>query len=129
MPVVAIIILGIIAFLALGAIIYIFFSPGTSKIQKLAALGALILSGLALAVCGIVLFVGSGAEEDPYAFPLAAEEVEPVKGPGYLQLIFFLIILIALFGFIIFIGIRERKGGTNKTGPGAKNKTFNQDDF
>ena len=102
--------LGILAALALGGIIYIFLSKKSSKIQKLASLGALILSGLVLGVCSVILVFGNaGQAEDPYAFPLAAEKAEPSDNADFIQLSIFLVILVAIFGFIIYLGIREQK--------------------
>jgi amino acid transporter len=106
------IVLGIFAAAALGGMIYLFLSPKSSRPLKLAALAALILSGLTIGVCSVlVVFRGSSsAEEDPYAFPLVVEEVSPASPPPNIAgFIIFLVILLIVFGLIIFLGLRDRK--------------------
>lgn len=105
------IVFGILAAAALGGIIYIFLSKKSSRIQKLFALGALVLSGLAVAICGVFLIVGKDASDkpDPYSFPLAVEAAKPGPKINVVALVIFLIILLAFFGFIIYIGIRDQK--------------------
>jgi len=125
------IVLGVIAALALGGIIYLFFSGKSSKIQKMAALGALVLSGLTLGVCGVILiFGGSGQKEDPYALNLPAEHVEPAAKNGMVQLVIYLVILLAAFGIVIFLGIRDRKShDAGKPAVKNKKKGFSIDEF
>ena len=118
------IVLGILAVIALGGIIYIFLSGNSSKIQKMAALGAIILCGLALGVCGIrIIFGGASGNDDPYAFPLLAEEVQPKTKNNSAELIIFLVVLMVIFGFVIFIGIRD------KSKQGKDKKVKNDSDF
>ena len=103
------IILGILAAAALGGLFYLFFSPKSSGIQKKAALGALILSGAALIVCSVIIVVNSVAnKEDPYAFPVEVEEIQ-TSGNSTLGFFVFLALLLGVFVFIVFIGIREKK--------------------
>ncbi|MCL2834313.1 MAG: hypothetical protein FWD78_14165 [Treponema sp.] len=126
------VVLGIIAVLALGGIIYIFFSKKSSKILKLAALIALILSGLTLGVCGTVLVLGGTSHEaDPYAFPLETASAAPKPNSGVSQLIVYLVLLVAVFGIIIFLGIRDQKKNNTAAGSAEKeNKPdFSSDDF
>ena len=110
------IVLGILAVSVLGGIIYVFTSPKSSRIQKLAALGAIIISGLTILVCGIILIFGGGGQSDPYSFPLAAETTSgAAEGSSRIgELIIFLVILLLIFGYIIYAGIREQKKNTQK---------------
>ena len=118
------VILGILAVLGLGGIIYLFISPKSTKMQKSIALGALVLSGLALLICVVIIILNlTGAEEDPYAFPLAVEAPQPVPRSNIAELVVFLLVLLLAFGIIIFIGIRDykrreaEKTSSNQTGP------------
>ena len=125
------IVLGIIAVLALCGIIYVFFSPKSSKLQRTVALGALILSGLTVGVCGVIMILGRGeAEADPYAFPLEAAEAAPASSSPF-QMVSFLIVLLIVFGLIIFLGIRgEKNPGSRKTGSGKKKESgFSLNEF
>ena len=102
--------LAIFAAAALGGIIFLFISPKSSRLQKKAALGALILSGLTLLVCGVIVVLNiTGKDKDPYAFPLAIEDAQPVSRTNFFELIVFLVLLIVIFGFIIFVSIREKR--------------------
>jgi preprotein translocase subunit YajC len=118
------VILGILAFLALGGIIYLFLSKKSSKIQKLVALGALILSGLALGICGtIIIFAGDAEQVDPFAFPLDVNPVEQPKGvSNTVEVLILLLVLIIFFGFIVFLWSREKKRQTAET---SKDKNRN----
>jgi preprotein translocase subunit YajC len=118
------VVLGILAFIALGGVIYLFLSKKSSKIQKLAAMGALVLSGLALGVCGAVLiFAGDTEEVDTFVFPLDPKPVEQSKGmSNAIELLILVVILLVFFGFLAFIGLRERK---KQAAEAAKDKNRN----
>ena len=104
------IVLGILAVAALGGIIYLFISPKSSKIQKTAALGALILSGLAFLICVIIVILNmAGGQTDPYAFPPAVEGPQPTTRGTNTEMLIFLLLLLLVFGIIVFIGIRDHK--------------------
>jgi flagellar basal body-associated protein FliL len=106
------IILGILAAVALGGIIYLYVSPKSTKIQKMAALGALGLSGLVILICGILLVLGGGVGEgnDPYAFPTTVVETpKPSSNARVSELIVFLVVLLLVFGFVVFLAIRDQK--------------------
>ena len=104
-----IIVLGILAAAALGGVIYLFLSPKSTKIQKFAALGALIVCGIAILISGFRIFLGSGEANDPYAFPLAAETAQPRSSDNFAELIIFLVVLLLVFGLIIRKGIMDSK--------------------
>jgi amino acid transporter len=118
------VILGIVAVVALGYVISLFMSKKSSRIQRLVALGALILSGIVLIICGAIIIFGGAAENnDPYAFPLDPKPVEPEGMSNTAEFLIFLVILLLFFGFIIFWGIREQKklaAGTGKNKPQGK---------
>jgi hypothetical protein len=102
--------LGVLAAGMLGGIIYVFLSKKSSKTLKLAALGALILSGLALAVCAFLLFSGPAVvDEGPYAAPALTPAAPPAKSANIVALIIFLVVLLAFFGFIIYLGMKDQK--------------------
>ena len=103
------IIFGIIAAAALGGIIFLFLSPKSSGVQKKAALISLAVSGLALIVCAVIIALNSGEEEDPYASPFMTEELVPVENPHILELLIFLAVLLVVLGFVIYMGMKERK--------------------
>jgi flagellar basal body-associated protein FliL len=105
------VVLGILAFLALGGITYLFLSKKSTKIEKLAAMGALILSGLVLGICGAVLiFAGDAEEVDPFVFPLDPQPVEQPKSMSNATELLILVLVLLIFGgFIAFIWFREKK--------------------
>ena len=104
------IILAFLAVIALAGIIYLFISPKSTGLQKKAALVALILSGAALFICGTIVVLNlTKKEKDPYAFPLVIEEAEAAAKSNIFELIVFLVLLLVLFAFILFVGLRERK--------------------
>jgi amino acid transporter len=112
------VILGILAVLALGGIVYLFLSKKSSKLQKLVALGALILSGIALGICGAVLiFAGDAEDADPFAFPLDVKPVEQPKGmSNATEFIILALVLLLFFGFIAFIWFRDKKRQAAESG-------------
>jgi amino acid transporter len=103
------VVLGILAVAALSGLVYFYLSPKSTKTQKLAALGALALCGLALLICGIFLIFGNEEKKDPYAFPVAAEAAQPKPKAQVFELVIFLIALLLLFGFVVFLGYRDQK--------------------
>ncbi|WP_169312611.1 hypothetical protein [Leadbettera azotonutricia] len=102
--------LGILAVGILVVIVYFFLSKKSSKTLKLAALGALILSGIALAVCAFFLFSGSGVSPaGPYDAPALTQAAPPAKNTNITGLVIFLALLLAFFGFIIYLGMKDQK--------------------
>ncbi|MDR2617910.1 MAG: hypothetical protein LBC62_03470 [Treponema sp.] len=102
--------LGFLAAAVLGGIIYVFLSRKSSKTLKLAALIALVMSGLTLGICAVILFGGSsGAEEADAVFTVLTEPEQQVKAANPGGLIFFLVFLLVFFGFIVFIGMKDMK--------------------
>jgi uncharacterized RDD family membrane protein YckC len=102
--------LGVLAAGILGAIIYVFLSKKSSKPLKLAALGALILSGLALGVCAFFLFTGPRVvDEGPYALPPLVQAAAPAAKTNAAPMLIFFVILLVFFGFIFFLGFKDRK--------------------
>ena len=114
------IILGILAAAALGGIIFLFVSPKTAGLQKKAALGALLLCGLALGICTAVIVVNiAGENKDPYAFEPEAVEIKSGNS-NMPELLIFLVILLAVFAFILFMYRRDRKKQAEKKDPVSK---------
>jgi preprotein translocase subunit YajC len=124
--------LGILAAGILGVIIYFFLSKKSPKPLKLAALGALILSGLALAVCAFLLFSGPRAGPvGPYDAPALTQGAPPpANAPNIIALVIFLAVLLAFFGFIIFLGIRDQKRkAVEEAIANTKDSDLEQDSF
>ena len=120
--------LGILAAVAMAGVIYLFLSKKSSKLQKLAALGVLVLNCLVLAVCGIIVVTNIvTVQKDDYAFPLIPEEPKPAAGENYIMIIIFLVILLAFFGFVIYVGVKDQKNKNVKTA--GKNKGLSPGDF
>ena len=116
------IVLGILAFLALGGLVYLFLSKKSSRIQKLASLGALILSALVLVICGAIIIFG-GATDTPeyYIFPLNEPIEEQQHRSNTTEFLIFFIILVLVFGFIIFLGVREQQKSAHEKENAEKN--------
>ena len=109
------VVLGILAVAAIGGIVYIYISPKSVKIQKMAALGAIILSGLAILICGIILIFGGGQPTDPYSFPVTeTQSPQSTVSSNLSELILFLVVLLSIFGIIIYLGVKDQKKKTGK---------------
>jgi flagellar basal body-associated protein FliL len=105
-----IIVLSILSVGLLGLIVFFFFSKKSSRGLKRAALGALIAIGLSLGVCGFFIIQGPAVTEaDLYMPPVVVTDKTPVKGANVLGLLIFLVILVALLGVIIFLGMRDQR--------------------
>ena len=104
------VVLGILGALGLGAIIFLFLSPKSTRMQKFAALGALIVSAIAILICGICLIFIEPVEEDSlYYFPLPNEVSQPKPQNNIIELIVFLVVMVLLFGLIVFLWMKEQK--------------------
>ncbi|MDR0718493.1 MAG: hypothetical protein LBF78_02565 [Treponema sp.] len=112
--------LGVLAAALLGWLIYTFLSRKSVKSIKLAALVALVLSGISLAVCGVFIVLGTGTSsaKGPYPVLAALEEAPAGSDDDGLVIAIILILLLAFFGFIIFLGLKDQK----------KNAEFNNTD-
>ena len=137
------IILSVMAIGSIGYIIYVFRDKGSSRLLKLASLGALILIGLAIVVCSIILIFFRPAEvQDPFTVPLMLpvdQPAEPETPSNLLQMIIFIIISLLILGFIVYIYMRQHKNHqadsnqkTSKPSSGASKTAsaeFADDDF
>jgi flagellar basal body-associated protein FliL len=104
-----IVVLSVLSAGLLGLIVFFFFSKKSSRMLKRAALGALIAIGLSLGVCGFFIIRGPAAPEAELYLPLAVVvDQGPVRNSSIPGLIIFLVILVALLGVIIFIGMRDQ---------------------
>jgi flagellar basal body-associated protein FliL len=105
-----IIVLSVLSLGLLGLIVFFFFSKKSSPALKRAALGALIAIGLSLGVCGFIVIRGPAVAEADFYLPVVTVTDKPaVKGANIPGLLIFLVILVALLGVIIFIGMRDQK--------------------
>jgi amino acid transporter len=114
--------LGILAVALLGGMIYTFLSRKSVKSIKLAALIALVLSGISLAVCGIFIVLGADTSSAEGLYPVltAVEEAPAGSGDDILVIAIILIILLAFFGFIIFLGLKDQKKKAEFNNTGAR---------
>jgi cbb3-type cytochrome oxidase subunit 3 len=105
-----IIVLSVLSLGLLGLIVFFFFSKKSSPALKRAALGALAAIVLSLAVSGFIIIRGSAASEAELYLPVVtAADQPPVKGANITGLLVFLVILVALLGVIIYLGMRDQK--------------------
>jgi hypothetical protein len=105
-----IIVLSVLSVGLLGLIVFFFFSKKSSPALKRAALGALIAIGLSLGVCGFFIIRGPAVSEAELYFPVVTVTDQPaVQGTNIPGLFVFLLILVALLGLIIFVGMRDQK--------------------
>jgi amino acid transporter len=105
-----IIVLSVFSFGLLGLIVFFFFSKKSSPALKRAALGALLAIGISLGVCGFIIIRGPAASEAELYLPVVTvTDQPPVKGTNIPGLLVFLVILVALLGVIIYIGMRDQK--------------------
>ena len=116
--------MGILGAAALGGLIYLFISAKSSKTMKKAALAALIASGIALIVCAIIVVIRlTGGNDDPYAFPPDTVEIGH-SGSNIFEILIFLFVMVAVFGFIIYMGLREKKKQEAKHHLSEKDEEF-----
>jgi preprotein translocase subunit YajC len=101
----------VIAAALLGMMFYFFFSKKSSRGLRLLALTALIMSALAVGVCGFFLVFGAKAGEEEAALELLIlnEGAPPAEKPSVAGLIIFLVVLVVFFAVIIFLGIRDQR--------------------
>ena len=105
------VVLAIISLGLLGTIIYFAFSPKSSRILKLASLGALGLIGLSLGICAVILIMGHGEDDGKIPIPVFADPpptVQP-KNSNIVETVVFFTIFFVIMLLIVFLVIRERK--------------------
>jgi hypothetical protein len=95
----------------LGLIVYFALSPRSSKVLRLAALGALGAIMLSIVICMIIIFAGLGAADDEPVMPdFFAAEPPPASSRGNFFALFLLaVFLLAFMGVVIFLAMKERK--------------------
>jgi amino acid transporter len=105
------VLLGIIAAGLLGMMFYFFLSKKSSNGLKLLALAALVISGVAMAVCGFFIVFGARAVEEEGSLEqiIMNERPVPVEKTSITGLILFLVVMIIFFGVVIFLGVKDRK--------------------
>jgi flagellar basal body-associated protein FliL len=123
--------LGALAAGILGGIISVFLSKKSSKPLKLAALGVLVLSAIALAICAFILFSGPGASPaGPYDAPALTQSAPPAKGANIVGLVIFLVVLLVFFGFVIYFGMKDqKKKALDKAIVNTKDSELEEDSF
>jgi flagellar basal body-associated protein FliL len=105
-----IIVLSVLSLGLLGLIVFFFFSKKSSPALKRAALGALAAIALSLGVCGFIVIRGPAAPEAELYLPVVTvTDQPPAKSANTAGLLVFLVILAALLGVIIFLGMRDQR--------------------
>jgi hypothetical protein len=96
----------------LGLIVYYALSPRSSRILRFSALGALGAIMLSIVICVIVIFAGTGGNDEP-VMPdfFAAEPLQPAPRANFFVLFLLALFLLAFLGIVIFIAMRERRRG------------------
>lgn len=103
------VVLIILSVILLGAIIRFALSPKSSRPLKLAALGALILIGLAIGICAVILL--RGPKDDQVNVPLAVlmeTAPTPERNTNLPAIIGFLAVFLVLLALIIYSAQRSR---------------------
>jgi cbb3-type cytochrome oxidase subunit 3 len=90
---------------------YFFLSKKSSKGLKLLALAALILSGVAVSVCGFFIAFGFSVEAKEGAMEqiIFNEPPVPAQDTSMTGFAVFLAVLIIFFTVIIFLAVRDQK--------------------
>jgi cellobiose-specific phosphotransferase system component IIC len=94
---------------SLAGVAYLAVSRKTDTKVRFAALGALALMMVAAIICLFVIFSGGSIQKVqplPDALP---SEIPPPSGTNFLALIPLVIIVAALFGLVIIMGLREQR--------------------
>jgi flagellar basal body-associated protein FliL len=105
-----IVVLSVFSLGLLGLIVFFFFSKKSSPALKRAALGALAAIGLSLAAAGFIIIRGPAAPEaERYLPPVTVADQPPARSANIPALLVFLVILVALLGVIIFLGMRDQR--------------------
>ena len=111
------ILLKIVAF---SGIVYLALSKKSSPLIRKTAICTLALMVLAVIICLFVLF-GSNTASTQIQFDVDSTlQPEPSSGISGLTLLLFIIFFLALFMFVFFISLRDKKKAQlNKTGKAA----------
>ncbi|MDR0473775.1 MAG: hypothetical protein LBH43_08935 [Treponema sp.] len=93
------------------ALIHLFLSKKSNSNIKMAALIALLLSGIAAGICGIIIFTASDNAENKelLEFSTVSEASPTPEKTNVSGLIIFLVALLVFFVFVIYLGFKDRK--------------------
>jgi ABC-type phosphate transport system permease subunit len=107
--------------LLLGCIVYFALSPGSSRTLRLAAVGALGASILAVLICVIILVAGMDRSAAEPVMPdfFNAEPPPAAEGNGAALLVV-AAVLLAFLGTVVVLSLRERRRQESRRGPGAR---------
>ena len=111
----------------LGLVIYFAVSPKSSRQLKLAAFIALGLIALAIAVCGIFLFMGPGAGTEQIPLQLFQEtQTQIAEDSNILEIIVFLLIFLIVLGLIVGLTFRAQHKKAKEEKMSKKSNFSNQ---
>jgi amino acid transporter len=104
------VVLGILSAGLLGIIIYLALSPKSSKLLKLSAFIALGLIVIAVGICAIFLVIGPSEDTGVINFPVFDDSPPaPTRNVNIVETLIFAAIFLIIMGFIIYLGLRERR--------------------
>ena len=114
----------------LGLIIYFLVSPKSSRLLRLAALGALVLIALAIGVCGVLLILGPSQKQgDDIVLPVFQDAAPPVKSSSNFPAIFIsLVLFVVVVGLIIYFYTKGKGKKNDTTKNGKDSAVFPNDD-
>jgi hypothetical protein len=108
----------VLAILSVGLlvfIIYLAFSPKSSRFMKLAALLALALIGISLAISAVFLIIGPGEDSGGIPFPVFPDAPPtPPRQTNIAETLVVLAVFLGVMGMIVVLAVRERR---NKNAP------------
>ena len=106
-----IVLLIIISVGVLGLIINFAVSPKSSQLLKFAATIALGLIGLAVIICGIIIFIGPKQNPDAILLPFMSEDdgTQPTRGRTSIMDIVIFAVLLGVIGLVIARSMKQQK--------------------
>ena len=122
-----IVVLIILSLGLLGVIIYFAVSPNSSRLLRLSAIIALGAIGLALIICGIIILIGPGEDEDIISFPVFPDISPPTKKINNVSDIIILVVFLALISFVVYRAVKEQKKTPAATAKKAEKSPIFQD--
>jgi len=121
------VVLIILSVILLGVIINYAFSPKSSRILRLASLGAMVLIALSLGVASIAIVISGSSqdnEEDHLPIFVEAQRAEPNKSGNLIEIVIFLVILAALIVMIAIVYFRDKKKKLEEAKKASSSKRF-----
>jgi len=104
------VVLAILSAGLLGFIIYLAFSPKSSRLMKRAALIALGLIVLSVGICAIFLIIGPAEDDDIVPFPVFADTPPaPPRQENVVETVIFATVFLIIMAVIVALAVRDRR--------------------